>query len=169
MKTTSMPVCALAFALAVSACQRPSEETIFELSGRIFVFNYRTAEARYLLTFDKVAELQGVVAAKAEFENPQGGNPHRVSIPVLREQTRLVIDSPALECVRKERPYKVSVEFTDAGGKTLAKIETSVTSQLDHSTLPLVSPVIGSGYDRNEAAYDAQGNLKMRSMQGCPQ
>ncbi len=159
---------ALAGTIALSGCQRPAEEAIFKLTGKIFVFNYRTATANYLVTFSKQSELRGIVAANARFENPAGGEMLSIHIPVHANQDRLVMESPALECVRKGRPYRVEVIFSDSTGKTVATSKTSVTSELDQSTLPLLPPITGPGYERNNEAYDAEGNLKMRSMDGCP-
>lgn len=167
-KTRQLFFPVLAGAIALSGCQRPAEEAIFKLTGKIFVFNYRTATANYLVTFSRQSELRGIVAANARFENPAGGEKLSVSMPVHPDQDRLVIESPALECVRKERPYKVTIAFTDSSGKSVETVEALVTSQLDASTLPLLPPVTGPGYDRNHEAYDDNGNLKMRSLDGCP-
>lgn len=43
--------------LLLASCQRETEGKLVELSGRLFVFNYRVATANYLVTLKKLRPL----------------------------------------------------------------------------------------------------------------
>ena len=62
-------------ATVLSGCQREQTDGPVELSGRIFVFNYRVSTATYLVTLKKTGEIPDGSSAVAEFENPMGGEP----------------------------------------------------------------------------------------------
>lgn len=150
------------------ACQRPAEQAGYKLTGKIFVFNYRIAQATYMLTLNRQKGMREGLHFTATFENPTGGLPYILQRPIFAAQDRLVIESPAIECVRKGRPYKVGVVIFDSAGIEVEKLETTVTSDLDQSVLPLKPLVIGPAYQRNPEAYDAEGNIVMRSIDTCP-
>lgn len=68
------PVVAIGLsAVLLLGCQRETEGNLVELSGRMFVFNYRVATANYLITLRKLAPIPEDSVAVAEFENPKGG------------------------------------------------------------------------------------------------
>ena len=43
--------------LTLSGCQRKDDQGPTELTGRIFVFNYRVASATYMITLKKIAPI----------------------------------------------------------------------------------------------------------------
>ena len=148
--------------LIVTGCQRPSEGVYFELSGRIFVFNYRVATANYLVTLRKESR------ARAEFEDPQGGPALFTEEKVLDVDDGLTLASPFVQCVRKDRPYRVAITLTGASGEVLQVIETTVTSDVDQSVIPAAPLVVGPAYTPNPDMFKADGSTDFSGRTGCP-
>jgi hypothetical protein len=155
----------LAFALA--GCQR-EQPGPYELQGHIFVFNYRMAQASYMITLRRTAPVPEGTHFIAQFENPAGGAPVSVARPIFPAQERLSIESPDVRCVRKDRPYTASVEILDRENRLVQRIETTVTSTLDDTVLPRYPLVTGPAYEPNEKARDADGMIIQRDKAGCP-
>lgn len=151
--------------LAASGCQREKPHEIYELTGRIFVFNYRLSYATYVLTFRRVSPVADGTVAHAEFENPAGGAPIVLEQKVFPAQEKLVLESPDLACVRKDRPYKVKVRFSGPGGD-IQTIETTVTSDLDQSVLAAKPLVTGPAYDKNPDVFK-DGGADFSGNKGC--
>jgi len=152
----------------VTGCQRPSEGVYFELSGRIFVFNYRVATANYLVTLRKVAGTPKESRARAEFEDPQGGPALFTEERVLDVDDVLTLASPFVQCVRKDRPYRVAITLTGASGEVLQVIETTVTSDVDQSVIPAAPLVVGPAYTPNPDMFKADGSTDFSGRTGCP-
>ncbi|WP_249406373.1 hypothetical protein [Rhizobium sp. CFBP 13726] len=154
--------------LIVTGCQRPSEGVYFELSGRIFVFNYRVATANYLVTLRKVSATPKESRARAEFENPRGGPPLVTEERVLDVDDALTLASPFVQCVRKDRPYRVTITLTGTSGEVLQVIETTVTSDVDQSVIPAAPLVVGPVYSPNPDVFKADGSSDFSGRTGCP-
>jgi hypothetical protein len=153
--------------LALGSCQRPAGD-LYELNGRIFVFNYRLAYATYLITLQRMKPVEEGMRLVASFENPAGAENLVVERKIFPAQEKISIESPHVECVRKDRPYAVKIEIFDAANKLVQTVETQVTSDLDESILPKEPLVTGPAYDRNAAATDSSGKITMRDLKACP-
>jgi hypothetical protein len=157
----------LTFMLLLAGCQRPAGE-FYELNGRIFVFNYRLAYATYLITLQRMKPVPEGMRFVARFENPAGGENLVVERAIFPAQGKLSIESPHIECVRKDRPYAVKIEIFDAANKLVQTVQTQVVSNLDQSILPKEPLVSGPAYDRNAKAVDSSGKITMRDTTACP-
>ena len=123
----------LPLALALAACQRETGGDPLKLTGKMFVFNYRLAYATYLVTLEQMAPLPDGTVVKAEFENPAGGAPLTLERRIFPNLPKVVLESPDVTCVKKARPYKVTIAVVGPDGGTLQSIETQVTSSADQS------------------------------------
>ncbi|MGE0500478.1 MAG: hypothetical protein AB7I79_02350 [Rhizobiaceae bacterium] len=166
-----LPILALSFALsAVAACRETGAEgEAFEVSGKLFVFNYRVATATYLVTLAPLAPTEEGQTAVATFENPAGGAPFVVRQKIWPKMEKATIESPPLRCVTKDRPYAVSIAIEAADGRVAQIIETTVTSNLDQSILPDRPLVVGPVYTANpELAGRPDGKLDAVGVERCP-
>ncbi|QRI64655.1 hypothetical protein JQ506_06555 [Shinella sp. PSBB067] len=143
----------LPLALALAACQRETGGDPLKLTGKMFVFNYRLAYATYLVTLEQTEPLPDGAIVKAEFENPAGGAPLTLERKIFPNLPRVVLESPDVTCVKKARPYKVTIVVVGPDGGTLQSIETEVTSSADQSILPAKPLVVGPGYDKNPEVF----------------
>jgi hypothetical protein len=159
--------CLLATAAMLAGCQR-EQQGPYELQGHIFVFNYRMAQASYMITLRRTASVAEGTHFIAQFENPAGGAPVSVARRIYSAQERLSIESPDVRCIRKDRPYAASVEILDRENRLVQRIETTVTSTLDDTVLPQYPLVTGPAYEPNEKARDADGMIIQRNRAGCP-
>ena len=68
---------ALAAAMALGACRDTGkgEGKLFEISGKLFVFNYRLARATYVVTLRPLQPMGDGQVAVASFQDPAGGAP----------------------------------------------------------------------------------------------
>jgi hypothetical protein len=158
-----------AFALAAlfaAGCQREKPREIYELTGRLFVFNYRLSYATYMLTFRRVSPVADGTVAHAEFENPAGGAPLLLDQKVFPAQEKLVIESPDISCVKKNWPYKVTVRFSGPDGD-IQTIEATVTSDLDQSVLAAKPLVTGPAYDKNPDVFKEGGKADFSGNKDC--
>jgi hypothetical protein len=156
-------------ALAViGGCQREESDKLVELSGRIFVFNYRVATATYLVTLRKTAPLPEGSIAEAVFENPRGGETLITREKIFAVDDRITLESPHLQCVMKNRSYAVTIRIFDQSGKLLQQIDTSITSDLDQTVLPSKPLVIGPGYAPHPEVFKADGTADLRNADDCP-
>ncbi len=156
-------------ALLVSSCQRETEGKLVELSGRLFVFNYRVATASYLVTLRKLRPLPDGSIVSAEFEDPKSGDTLTAQEKIFPIDEKIVIQSPHLQCVRKDHPYTVKIHILSVSGEVLQEIETSITSDVDQSVLPARPLVIGPGYTPNPEVFRADGSQDMAADSDCPQ
>ncbi len=143
----------LPLALLLCACQRETGTDPLKLTGRMFVFNYRLAYATYLVTLEQVRPLPEGSVVKAEFENPAGGAPLLLERRIFPNLPRVVLESPDVTCVKKDRPYKVTMRLVGPDGRALQALETEVTSNVDQSILPAKALIVGPGYDRNPEVF----------------
>jgi len=149
----------LSAALAAAGCRETGGEA-FEVSGKLFVFNYHVATATYLVTLSPLAPMTDGDIAVASFADPAGGEPIVVRQRIWPKLSMVTIESPPLRCVVKDRPYAVSSRIEDAGGATKQTIETTMTSSEDQTLLPDRPLVVGPVYTPNpELAGRPNGKL----------
>lgn len=142
---------------------------LFEISGKLFVFNYRVATATYLVTLKPLQPVGEGQTAVASFENPEGGAPIVVRQMIWPKLDKTVLESPPLRCVRKERPYAVAIRIEGADGTLLQEITTTMRSTLDQTVLPDRPLVVGPAYTPNpELAGRPDGKLGDAGDAGCP-
>ena len=153
MKRALLIAFALLLAPLLAACQRETGPDPLKLTGKMFVFNYRLAYATYLVTLEQMAPLPDGTVVKAEFENPAGGAPLTLERRIFPNLPKVVLESPDVTCVKKARPYKVTIAVVGPDGGTLQSIETQVTSSADQSILPAKALVVGPGYDKNPEVF----------------
>jgi hypothetical protein len=127
--------------------QKPGEYAV--LTGKVFIFNYRIAEASYVVTLAKAQPFADGSMVIASFENPAGGAPIVVRQKIWPQAAKIVLESPAIECVRKDKPYAIVISIVDPAGAQLQKIETTLTSSLDQDVLPDKPLVVGPVYTPN--------------------
>lgn len=147
--------------LAVAGCRDTGGEgEFFEISGKLFVFNYRVATATYLVTLKPVRPVRDGDVAVATFEDPSGGEAIVVRQKIWPRLEKTTIESPPLRCVRKGRPYAVAIRIEDAAGGVRQTIETTMTSAEDQDILPDKPLVVGPVYTPNpELAGHPDGKL----------
>jgi hypothetical protein len=139
----------LASTLGLGACRDAGEGDYVNVSGKIFVFNYRIAQATYLLTLAKIRPLPDGSMLETTFENPSGGDPFIVRQKIWPMMDKITVESPPIKCVKANREYKVSMRLEDASGKLLQTIERKMISDVDQSVMPEKPLVVGPFYDPN--------------------
>lgn len=153
--------------MLLGACRDTGQ--LFEVTGRLVVFNYRVATVTYLVTLKPIQPIGEGQTVVASFENPAGGAPLVVRQKLFAGHQKVTIESPPLECVVKDRPYKVSIRIEGADGVLLQDIETTMVSSQDESMLPDRPLVVGPGYDPNpELAGHPDGKLPGGRGVTCP-
>ncbi|AIC26670.1 hypothetical protein IE4771_CH01526 [Rhizobium etli bv. mimosae str. IE4771] len=160
-------VTATAIGLVLSACQREAENLV-EVTGHLFVFNYRVASATYLLMLKKTGPIPDGSVIIAEFENPQGGAPLVLNQKVYPIDDKIALQSQNLHCVRKDRPYTVNVRLVDKDGKVLQELKTQFRSDLDQTVLPSKPLVVGAFYDKNPEVFKPDGSVDFSNTDKCP-
>ncbi|QND50091.1 hypothetical protein HB780_32010 [Rhizobium lusitanum] len=168
MRVQAIVLVATIAGLALAGCQRQAEDGPTELSGRLFIFNYRVATASYMITLKKIAPIPEGTTAVAEFENPAGGDPLVVRQKIFTFWDKITLESPDLRCVRKDRPYSVSIRLVDASDKTIQTIKTEVKSDLDQTVLPTKPLVVGPVYTENPDVFKADGSVGYGHDSACP-
>jgi len=160
----------LCLALLAGGCRDSGGgDDIFEISGKLFVFNYRVATATYLVTLKPLMPLDEGQTAVATFENPEGGEAIVVRQKIWPKLAKTVLESPPLRCVVKDRPYAVSIRIEGPDGSLRQAIETNMVSSLDQSILPDRPLVVGHEYQPNpELAGHPNGKLDITNEAGCP-
>lgn len=160
----------LAAALIAGGCRDEGRSgNLFEISGKLFVFNYRVATATYLVTLKPVAPLPEGLKAVAVYENPAGGEPIMHEQKIWPKLDKTVLESEPLRCVVKGRPYSVEIRIEDRTGGIRQVIKTTLTSNLDQEILPDRPLVVGPIYTPNpELAGRPDGKLDVTNEAGCP-
>lgn len=159
---------ALTLLVAVAGC-RESEGELFEISGKKFIFNYRVATATYLLTLQPRGPIREGDFFVATFENPAGGDPIVVRNKIWPNMEKVVVESPPLSCVRKDRPYQVTIRIEDTAGTIRQTLQTTMTSNVDQDILPDRPLVVGPAYTPNpELGGRPDGKLADGAKPTCP-
>ncbi|WP_296071057.1 hypothetical protein [uncultured Agrobacterium sp.] len=164
----ALPLLAIVALLSLTGCQRDEPREVAKLSGRMFVFNYRVAVATYLVTLQRIAPIRDGSTVEAAFENPRGGPDLIINDKIFPTDDRITVQSPPVECVKQDRPYKVSIRIKAPEGDILQTIQTTIRSDTDQSALPAKPLVVGPLYTPNPEVFKADGSTDMRPVQGCP-
>ncbi len=164
-----LPALMMAAALALGACRDTGKEALFEITGRLVVFNYREAMLTYIVTLKPLKPIEAGQVAVTTMDNPAGGEPLVFSQKLFPGHTKVTIESPPLECVVKDRSYKVSIHVNGPDGALLQDIETTMVSAQNEDMLPDRKLVVGPGYDPNpELAGHPDGRLPGGRGTVCP-
>jgi len=142
-----------ALAATLTGCQRETGPDPLELTGKMFVFNYRLAYATYTITLKKTEPVPDGSVVVATFEDPAGREPLTLTRKLFPKLDKVVLESPDITCVKKERPYAVTIEVKGPDGATLQRLETTVTSNVDQSVMPARPLVVGPAYDKNPEVF----------------
>lgn len=164
----ALPLLAIVALLSLTGCQRDEPREVAKLSGRMFVFNYRVAVASYLVTLQRIAPIRDGSTVEAAFENPRGGPDLIINDKIFPTNDRITVQSPPVECVKQDRPYKVSIRIKAPEGDILQTIQTTIRSDTDQSALPAKPLVVGPLYTPNPEVFKSDGSTDMRPVQGCP-
>jgi hypothetical protein len=156
--------------LSLLGCRDSAGEAeLFRLDGRLFVFNYRVATASYLVNLVPVQPVDDGQSVVASFEDPAGGAPIVVRQRIWPKLPKTTIQSPAIFCVVKDRPYAVSIAIEGPDGQVRQTIDTTITSSLDQTVLPDRPLVVGPVYTKNpELAGRPSGKLPEGTGVACP-
>jgi hypothetical protein len=166
-----VPALALLGLLGISACRDngAGEGELFEIAGKLFVFNYRVATASYLVNLAPLRPIEDGQTAVASFEDPAGGQDIVVRQKIWPKLPKTTIESPPLRCVVKGRPYKVSIRVEGPDGALLQTLETTMTSSENQDLLPDRPLVVGPLYTPNpELAGRPDGKLPNPEEPACP-
>nr|WP_275791064.1 hypothetical protein [Rhizobium gei] len=153
---------------ALAACQRETGPDPLELTGKMFIFNYRLAYATYLITLKKTEPVPEGTVVTAIFENPAGGAPLRLDRKLFAKLDKVVLESPDVTCVKKERPYSVTIDVKGPDGTVLQTLKMTVTSDLDQDVLPAQALVVGPAYDKNPDIFKNGKTPKHFETAKCP-
>lgn len=157
-------------AASVSSCRESGDSgEYFAVSGKIFVFNYRLAIATSVVTLKPLQPMDGTQTVVGSFEDPQGGASIVVRQKVWPKLDKVTLETPPLLCVRKGKPYAVTIRVEDAAGAVAQTIQTTITSSEDQSILPDAALVVGPVYTPNpQLAGRADGRLPAEERPICP-
>ncbi len=159
----------VAAAALLGACRDTGKDALFEISGRLVVFNYREATLTYVVTLKPLRPVGAGQVAVTTMDDPAGGAPLVFSSRLFPGQAKVTIESPPLECVVKDRPYKVAIRIEGEGGRLLQRIDTVMVSAQDQDMLPDRPLVVGPGYAPNpELAGHPGGKLPGGRGVECP-
>ncbi|KQW72461.1 hypothetical protein [Ensifer sp. Root127] len=140
-------------AALLSGCQRETGPDPLKLTGKMFVFNYRLGYATYMVTLSKKEQVPEGTRVIAQFENPAGGEPLTLTRELFPKLEKVVLESPDVICIKKGRPYAVTIAVTSPQGEVLQKLETNVVSDLDQDIMPAKALVDGPGYEMNPEVF----------------
>ena len=106
------------------------------------------AEKGNLVTPARLRIVRGRI--EAEFEDPAGGPPHRVTAKLTPRSSRYGLRSPPLRGIEANRPYHVSVRLVQNGdGAVLFRETFTVASKISDRIVPSEPLTVGPGYARN--------------------
>ncbi|PHP65470.1 hypothetical protein CSC94_19135 [Zhengella mangrovi] len=103
--------CALLFGLARLVDDTPHSADPVTIAGGGFVANYRVSEIFAGFTAFVVKPVASGSILEATFEDPAGGPPITVSERFRVKSPRIVLRTPALHDVVRDRPYAVDVRL----------------------------------------------------------
>lgn len=153
MTSRRLALALLAVITGLSACQRETGPDPLELTGKMFVFNYRLAYATYMITLTKTEQVPDGSTVVATFEDPSGGPPLTLDRKLFPKLEKVVLESPDVTCVKKQKPYSVTIEVKGPDGAILQTLKTSVISNLDQDIMPKEALVVGPAYDKNPDVF----------------
>jgi hypothetical protein len=166
MITRMLAACVLLL-LSAGCRERPAGGYI-ELSGRIFVFNYRVATATYVVTFAKLQPIPEGASLVTVFDNPAGGPAIQVRQRVWPRLEKVAVESPPVFCIVKNKPYNFTATLFAPDGGKMQEISGTVTSSLDQTVLPDLPLVVGPFYTPNpDLKGKPGGKLKSHEVIKC--
>ena len=144
----------------LAGCRESPPDAYVEISGKIFIFNYRVATATYVVTLAKVRPIPDGSVVQTRFDDPAGGAAILVEQKVWPKLDKIAIESPPVFCIVKEKPYAFEIEIKSDDGTVLQKLGGTVVSSLDQTVLPDRPLVVGPAYTPNpELAGRPDGKL----------
>jgi hypothetical protein len=149
----------MAFLLAGTACRNSGEGDYVRLAGNVFIFNYRIAEASYVVSLQRLRELPKGTELVATFENPLDGSSLVTRRPVFPGSSNIAVESDPVDCIAKGKPYSFRIELLHEN-KSLQILEGKIKSTLSSDVLPERPLVIGPGYERNPALTENSGKIQ---------
>lgn len=167
MKTRWIAAALLAL-LPLAGCQREDANEPLQVSGRVFIFNYRIAAATYVITLARNGPLPEESFAETTYENPAGGPPLVTRSKIFPFWEKVSLESPPVHCVIRDKPYAVTIRILDDEDAVIQTIETSVTSTLDQSILPAKPLVVGPIYTPNPEVFKGDGSQDFDPDKDCP-
>jgi hypothetical protein len=153
--------------IVLNGCTDTARTGYLELTGRVFIFNPRIAEATYVVTLGVLKQPPVGSRIEAVFDNPAGGAGLTIEQKLQPGQTRIVLESGPLQCIKKDKPYAFKVRLLSENGGELQVVDSSIRSTLDQSVMPDQPLVIGPGYDPNPALKGNSGGHILRQRE-CP-
>lgn len=154
--------------LALAGCQRSEDKGPTEIAGKIFIFNYRLSTAVYEIALRKTGDIPEGSTVTAEYENPAGGPPLVTKAKIFSFWQKIPLESPALRCVVKDRPYHVTITIRGPDESEIQTLKTTVVSSLDQTILAAKPLVTGPAYDKNPEVFKADGTADYSPDQSCP-
>jgi hypothetical protein len=156
-KTSLMALVAFAALAILPACQREDVNEPLKLSGKVFIFNYRVAQATYVITLARNGPLPEESFAVTQFENPAGGAPIETRTKIFPFWQKVALESPPVHCIVKGKPYAIAIRVVDKDDNLLQAIDTTLTSTLDQTIMPGKPLVVGPIYTPNPEVFKADG------------
>ena len=81
---------------------------------------------------------------------------------------KIVLESPAVHCVKKAKPYAVTIRLLGPEDAEIQRLKTTIASNVDQSLLPAKPLSLGPLYDRNPAVFRPDGSTDF-SPEACPE
>lgn len=152
----------------LGGCREQDNARYVEMTSRIFVFNVRVAEASYLVTLKVLRTIPEGASVIASFTNPDGGEAIIVEQKIWPKRDKIVLESPALSCVKKDKPYPYDIKILRPNGEILQVLAGVITSTLDQTILPDRPLFVGPGYEPNpELSGRADGKIDWPTKSPC--
>jgi hypothetical protein len=167
-KTYLTALAALATLAILPACQREDVNEPLKLSGKVFIFNYRVAQATYVITLARNGPLPDESFAVTQFENPAGGAPIETRTKIFPFWQKVALESPPVHCIVKGKPYAIAIRVVDKDNQLIQQIDTTLTSTEDQTLMPSKPLVVGPFYTPNPEVFRADGTGDYTSGTDCP-
>ena len=88
-------------------------------------------------------------------KTPPAARRSRLDRKLFPKLDKVVLESPDVTCVKKQKPYSVTIEVKGPDGIILQTLKTSVISNLDQDIMPAQALVVGPAYDKNPDVFKA--------------
>jgi hypothetical protein len=167
-RTRLLSFVAFAVISMLPACQREDVNEPLKLSGKVFIFNYRVAQATYVVTLARNGPLPDESFAVTTFENPAGGAPIETRTKIFPFWDKVALESPPVHCIVKGKPYSIAIRIVDKDDNLLQAIDSTLTSTLDQTIMPGKPLVIGPIYTPNPEVFHADGTRDYAQEADCP-
>ncbi|MGL4489285.1 MAG: hypothetical protein ACRCU5_07565 [Rhizobiaceae bacterium] len=159
----------LAVLVFASGCREQAGDEYVTLTGRIFIFNYRIAQANYVVTLAKLKPTPEGARVVGRFDDPAGGDRLVIEKKIWTNNDKIVLESEALRCVVKDKPYHFDVEIRGPDNALLQTLSGTIVSTLDQDVLPDRPMLVGPAYTRNpDLKGDPAGKIPGLAKLPCP-